>query len=190
MDESHKDERLPVYEIGYLIAGVPEERVAAEAEALKGVVAAAGGAAIAEEAPRNEQLAYTMRKKTVSGSYDKYDSAYFGWVKFELASDKIEGVKKAIEAMPSVLRILVITTIRENTYLGKRVSVAAAFGGKAPASPSAEMAVAGAAVGAAVGAAIAPETAGPGAEAPAKPAAAPVSIEQMDKSIDEMVKEA
>ena len=50
MDESIR-ECLPVYEIGYLIAGVPEERVAAEADTIKSIVADAGAVTIAEEAP-------------------------------------------------------------------------------------------------------------------------------------------
>lgn len=160
MNDNVRDDRQGIYEIGYLLAGLPEEKVAAEAAALINVVTTAGGVVITEEAPQNENLAYTMRKKTVSGAYDKYDSAYFGWVKFELASHKIEGVKKTIEAMQHVLRILVITTVREATYLGKRAPVAEVLGRKPMAEGDVVAAV-----------------------------AAPVSAEDMDKSIDELVKE-
>lgn len=173
MDETIR-ERLPVYEIGYLIAGVPEERVSVEADAVKSVIAGAGAVTIAEEAPRSEHLAYTMRKKTVAGSYDAYDTAYFGWVKFEVGSDKIEAIKKAVEVVPSVLRMLLITTVRENTYLGKRVPAAVSFAVRKapfPGSPEAPMADKEARKEAAV-----PVT--------------PASVEEMDKSIDEMVKEA
>jgi ribosomal protein S6 len=177
MDEPIR-ERLPVYEIGYLIAGVPEESVPVETEAIKKLVADSGAITIAEEAPRSEHLAYTMRKKTVAGAYDSYDTAHFGWIKFEVGSDKIEAVKKAVEAVPSVLRMLLITTVRENTYLGKHVPAAASFAPsfvarKAPLSSLPE-----------------------GPYVPAEPKkeivapAAPASIEEMDKSIDEMVKEA
>ncbi len=176
MDETIR-ERLPVYEIGYLIAGVPEERVPAEADAIKKLVADAGAVTIAEEAPRSERLAYVMRKKTVAGSYDAYDTADFGWIKFEVGSDKIEALKKAVEAVPSVLRMLLVTTVRENTYLGKRVPAAASFAPSAIArkAPLASL----------------PE----GPYVPAEPKkeaapAVPASVEEMDKSIDEMVKEA
>ena len=175
MDETIR-ERLPVYEIGYLIAGVPEERVAAEADAIKSIIADAGAVTIAEEAPKSEHLAYTMRKKTVAGAYDSYDTASFGWVKFEVGSDKIEAIKKAVETLPSVLRMLLITTVRENTYLGKRVPAEASFAPsivrKAPLSSLPE-----------------------GPYVPVEPKkeaapAVPASVEEMDKSIDEMVKEA
>ena len=163
MDDIH-DDRLSVYEIGYLIAdSIPEEKVPAEAEAVKAIITGAGASVIAEGAPHIEPLAYTIRRKTLGGSYDKHDRAYFGWIKFELGSDKIEAVKKAIEIIPSVIRMLLISTVAENTYLGKHATaVAAAFGTSKRAAPA----------------------------APAEEKKeAPATIEEMDKSIDEMVKE-
>jgi ribosomal protein S6 len=161
MDNNTKGERLSVYEIGYLFAtSIPEEKVPLEADTLKKILTDAGATIITDEAPEATPLAYEMRKKTVSGSYNTYDSAYFGWVKFELDSGKIEAVKKSVELMPTVLRMLLTTTVRENTYLGKRASAAAA------------KAISGT-----------PE------DKKNAVAAAPASIEEMDKSIDEMVKE-
>ncbi|MDB5239202.1 MAG: Ribosomal protein [Candidatus Parcubacteria bacterium] len=172
MDENIREDRVSVYEIGYLIAGVPEERVSAEVDAIKGAIAGIGAAVIADEAPRREGLAYTIRKKNVSGSYEKHDEAYFGWVKFEAVTDKVEGLKKTIEAMPSVLRMLMITTVKEATYLGKHAPAVTA------AAPYARRPIT---------LAEAPET----EIAPEKDAAAaiPATVEEMDKSIDDMVKE-
>ena len=166
MNDIISDDRQAVYEIGYLlVSSVPEEKVPAEVEAVRAIITAAGSSVIAEEAPHKQQLAYTMRRKTVAGSYEKYDTAYFGWVKFEVGSDKIEAVKKAIELHPSVLRALLVSTVRENTYLGKRAqAVAAEFGAK-EAAPEAVVVDTKEAV------------------------AAPATIEEMDKSIDAMVKE-
>jgi ribosomal protein S6 len=167
---------MSVYEIGYLIApSVPEEKVPAEAEAVKKILGDAGAETIAEEAPHRMKLAYEMRRKTVSGSYDKYNEAYFGWIKFEVGSDVIESLKKAVEIHPSVLRMLLITTVRESTYMGKRApAIATEIGMRKSEAAPMEM-------------------------APKKPKpmmveqkidTAPASIEEMDKSIDAMVKEA
>lgn len=169
MDENVRDDRMSVYEIGYLLVGLPEERVEAETAGVRDVITKNGGAIIAEEAPRHEKLAYTMRKKTVSGSYDKYDEARFGWIKFEAISSKIDAIKKETEVIPAVLRLLVTTTVRENTYLGKRAPlIAATFSRKIMGAKGIDAA--------------------PVFRKEA-PIAAPATIEEMDKSIDEMVKE-
>ncbi len=171
MNDTTREDRVNVYEIGYLIAGVPEEAVQGEADRVRGAIVGAGAEVIGEEAPRHERLAYTIRKKTVAGSYDKHDEAHFGWIKFELASDKVEAVKKTVEAMDSVLRMLLITTVKESTYLGKHapaVVAAPAYSSRKTFSPVEGQAIV----------------------AEAAPAAAPATVEEMDKSIDEMVKEA
>lgn len=161
-----KEKDLSVYEIGYLlVSSIPEEKVPETADEIKKIIADAGATILAEEAPVRQPLAYTMRRKTVSGAYEKYDIAYFGWVKFELGSESIEAVKKAVESHPAALRMLLITTVRENTYLGKR---AAAVLAKSDAQAVAQ-----------------PEKVEEKTEA-----AAPASVEEMDKSIDDMVKEA
>jgi ribosomal protein S6 len=157
MTENNTD-RNAIYEIGYLISSaVPEENVSAEADSVKKIITDAGATVIAEELAHKVQLAYTISKKTVAGSYDNHDEAYFGWVKFEVDSGLIENIKKAVENHSKVIRMLLISTIRENTYLGK----------KAPAFVTTEK--------------VAVED---------KKDVTPVSIEEMDKSIDAMVKEA
>ena len=182
--EDTNEIRSNVYEIGYLIASsVPEEKVSAEAEAVKSIITKAGAEVITEGEPVIERLAYTMRKKSVSGAYDKYDTAYFGWIKFEVGSNKIEGIKKAVDIHPSVLRMLMTSTVRENTYLGKH---APAMEGDADlaASTGATMSASSAPV-----AHVSPKKAAAPCAKEEKMEVTPASIEQMDKSIDAMVKE-
>lgn len=169
MDETTKNDKGSIYEISYLIASsVPEEKIVEDGNVLRQIVTDAGAAVIAEEASHRERLAYEMRKKTVSGSYEKYNEGYFGWIKFEVAPDKVEAIKKAFEKHESVLRVLLLGTVREDTYLGKRASqIAASF------TTRNEIAV--------------PRDEGK-SEAKKETPIAPASIEEMDKSIDEMVK--
>jgi ribosomal protein S6 len=173
MSKSQEDIREGVYEVGYLIVpSVPVEKIPTEAEAVKTLITKTGAKILAEEAPKEEHLAYTIRKKTVSGSYDKYDIAYFGWFKFEVGSDKVEVLKKEIEIHPIVLRMLMISTVKEDTYLGKHASaLAEEF------SPSMKRPVEKA-------------TVAPRIDPIKNENAAPATIEEMDKSIDAMVKEA
>ena len=155
MKKMEKQEgRTAIYEIGYLlISSLPVEKVEGETTSLREIFTKNGGEMISEEMPELRQLAYTMVKK-IGASNHSFDKGYFGWFKFELGTENIESVKKAFEANPHMLRLLVIDTVRENTYLGKRSGV-----------PIVE---------------VSPE--------PVVPIG--VSIEEMDKSIDAMVKEA
>jgi ribosomal protein S6 len=168
MQDNHED-RMTVYEIGYLISSsIPEEKVELEVEAIKKIISDAGASVVSEENPHMEDLAYTIRRKTTSGSYDKYDKAYFGWIKFEVGSSSIEAIKKSVEIIPSIVRMLLITTVRENTFLGKHAPAIAAKAvfstedGKITPATNVESLV----------------------------DSAPATIEEIDKSIDNMVKEA
>lgn len=164
MEKNLKEDRQQVYEIGYLlVSSIPEEKVAPEAAALKEILSKKGAEFIGEEAPELRTLAYTMIKK-IGTSNVRFTQGYFGWFKFELPAKEIEAVKKSFEENPSMLRSLVITTIRENTYLGKKAPVATL-------TKEEEMV---------------PAEAVAAAEVPV----APATVEEMDKSIDEMVKEA
>jgi ribosomal protein S6 len=158
MDKKDIKENGKIYEIGYLlVSSVPEEKVEGEALALREILSKKGAEFIGEEAPELRTLAYAMRKK-IGSSYHNFEKGYFGWFKFELQAGDIEAVKKAFEENPNVLRVLVITTVKENTYLGKKSPVPTPL---VPVEPAIEVEV-----------------------------APPSTVDEMDKSIDAMVKEA
>lgn len=118
-----KEDRKQIYEIGYLlVSSIPEEKVTHEVNSLKEVLSKKGAEFIGEEMPELRTLAYTMVKK-IGPSNHRFDKGYFGWFKFEISTAEIESVKKAFEENINMLRMLVINTIRENTYLGKKSPV-------------------------------------------------------------------
>ena len=162
MQENTRDEQVKVYEIGYLfVSSIPQEKVADHTALLMDVLVKAGATTIAQEDPELRPLAYTMTKK-IAGIHQRFTEAYFGWVKFELGTQAIESVKKSLDAMDGLLRYLLIITVKENTYLGKR-------------TPAADL-VANKDIGV-----IAPTVA---------PVLAAATTEEMDKTIDDIVKEA
>jgi ribosomal protein S6 len=166
MEDKHED-RMTVYEIGYLIASsVPEEKIGVEADAVKKIISDSGASIISEGAPERQDLAYTIRRKTVGGSYEKYDIAYFGWIKFEVGSSLVDGIKKAVEVIPSIIRVLVTTTVRDNTFLGKHAPLV-----NQKSSEDEKIAEV----------VVTPESV---------VSATPATAEEIDKSIDAMVKEA
>ena len=168
-DTLSKNDNLKVYEIGYvLISSVPKDKVGEIAEFLKKVLIDKSASILAMESPELLPLSYAIKKK-IGSSNHSFDQGYFGWFKFEIGSNEIESIKKAFEIHPNVLRTLLIITIKENTYLGKKMA-------RILSNESAEESVV-------------TETLFPQSEKIKEP---PVksSIEDMDKSIDEMVKEA
>src|SRR4051812_9140619 len=99
---------MEIYEVSYLLLD--------EGASVKEAVSSCGGEVISFEEPISIDLAYSMTK-VVGTLRRKVTSAYFGWVKFELPAEKIAEVKKTLDGMESVLRYLIIKTVRENTLL-------------------------------------------------------------------------
>ncbi|MGB8815816.1 MAG: 30S ribosomal protein S6 [Minisyncoccia bacterium] len=160
-----------VYEVGYhLISSIAEENVPGEVEKIKEILAKENSVIISEENPKLRPLTYTI-KKAFGGTYKKFDKAYFGFIKFALTEGgditKIDSFMKSNE---SVLRYLVIKTVRENTmfypkslsFVAKEVKFKLEKSEKAEKAEKAEK---------------------------EKTEVKPASVEDIDKSIDDLVSE-
>ncbi|MFA7252744.1 MAG: 30S ribosomal protein S6 [Candidatus Paceibacterota bacterium] len=156
---------LQVYELGYhIVSTVAEENVPKEVETLKAIVLKDGGSLVSVGEPKLINLAYPMTK-SVADTKKKFTSAYFGWIKFETKSELIPAINKAVEANPHVLRYLLIKTVRENTMFTPKLTVRA---------PAKEEVVAAA-----------PKV----KKASKKEDSKPATVEELDKTIDELVLE-
>lgn len=112
---------LTVYEVSYLLLpSLATEQVPGFATGLKETLTKLGGAVISDEDPVLIDLAYPMTK-VVSTVRHKETKGYFGWIKFEMTSLEVEGVKKAFDANNDILRYLIIKTVRENTLLNGKM---------------------------------------------------------------------
>ncbi len=120
-EKTTEDPREPkVYELGFLLVPtIAEEGLLSEVSALKEKIGKHGGTCIAEEFPKKIALTYRMAKEE-GGKKIWYDNAYFGWVKYGLASVDAEEISEALKKTPSVLRHLLIKTVRESTLAPKR----------------------------------------------------------------------
>jgi ribosomal protein S6 len=149
-----------IYEVGYhIISSVAEENVPQETEKIKAIIQKEGGVVVSEDQAKLRPLAYVL-KKAYAGSYKKFDKAYFGWVKFELTEGDVTKIDEALKAVESVLRYIIIKTVKENTIFYQKQ--APAFVEKEGTKVKAEK-----------------------ADKDAKPA----SIEEIDKSIDDLIAE-
>lgn len=122
-NSQNKEEKVSkpvVYEVGYLfVPTVSEEEVGALYGNLKDLVSNTGGNVIADEMPKMINLAYEMLK-VVQNVRSKFNTAYFGWIKFEMDSQDVLELKKKLDLDPLVLRFLILKTVKENTIATKR----------------------------------------------------------------------
>jgi ribosomal protein S6 len=118
--ETAKTEKATVYEVAFhIVPTVSPEKLPAELDAVKAILGGVGATIISEEAPKLRPLAYTM-VKVVGPNRHKFDTAYFGWVKFEADASAVAEVKKAMDASDKVIRHLIVKTVRENTLYGEK----------------------------------------------------------------------
>jgi ribosomal protein S6 len=110
-----------VYEVGFhIVPAVSPEKLPGEVDAIKAVLSGNNATTISEEFPKLRTLAYQM-VKAIGPARHKYDTAYFGWIKFEAAPEAAIEIKKAMDANEKVLRYLLIKTARENTLYGDKI---------------------------------------------------------------------
>lgn len=120
VSETSTEDEKTVYELGYhLVPILSKEEVVSEAQAIKETIENNGGALISEESPRNITLAYTIAQK-VNNKQNKYDSAFFGWYKFHMTPEEITSLTHTVDKQVSILRFLIIKTVREKTVVQHR----------------------------------------------------------------------
>ncbi len=109
-----------VYEIGYhILSSVDEGNIENERDALVAIITKFNGIVISEEIPALIDLAYKM-DKVIDNKRQIYSQAYFGWIKFDLNPESIIELEKEIEGLKSILRFILIKTVRENTIVSEK----------------------------------------------------------------------
>jgi ribosomal protein S6 len=110
-----------VYEVGYhIVPTVSPENLPKEVDALKGVLGAQQATIVSEEFPKLRNLAYTMIKP-IGPVRHRFDTAYFGWIKFEAPKESVSEIEKAFLASDKIIRHLIVKTVRENTIYGPKI---------------------------------------------------------------------
>ncbi len=109
-----------VYELGYLLVPtIAADDVPVSYGNLKELVSSLGGENIADEMPKMISLAYSMTK-VISNVRSKFNTAYFGWVKFTMDAQKVLELKKVLDLDIKIIRFLLLKTVKENTIAAKR----------------------------------------------------------------------
>ena len=112
-----------VYEVSYILLPTLNTSEAEEQVAhIKKAIETTKGTMISDENPILIDLAYSMTK-VVGVTRHKCLNGYFGWMKFEMPKGIVEGVKKSLDNNDTVLRYLIIKTVKENTLLTGKMTL-------------------------------------------------------------------
>ncbi len=115
-----KELNSQVYELGYLLVPtLSEGEVPSYFTSLKDMIASFAGEFISEEMPRMMPLAYEMTK-VISNVNNRFNDAYFGWIKFEMTTENVINLKAKLDLETNIIRFLITKTVRENTIAQKK----------------------------------------------------------------------
>lgn len=102
-----------VYEIGFhLLPTLSETEVTAAVKALAGVITKNGGEFVGDKAPEKMDLAYSIQKR-IGGKLTSFNSAYFGWMAFEIGSSTLVAIKAFLDTNDSILRYILVSTSKD-----------------------------------------------------------------------------
>jgi ribosomal protein S6 len=99
------EKETKLYEIGYLMnPGISEEQVLGEINALRNIIEKKGGVITVEEKAKLIKLAYAIKKIKIG----KFETAYFGWIKFMAETEAIIEIKNEADRMENLVRFMII----------------------------------------------------------------------------------
>lgn len=121
-----KDEQIiegesRVYEVGFLLVPTLDEAgVTGVVATIKDFLARENASVVSEDSPKIKTLAYTI-EEPFEGKIRKFNSAYFGWIKFEGSSTIPDALSVDLKKNQAVIRFLLIKTVKENTMFLPRM---------------------------------------------------------------------
>ncbi|MBL4644346.1 MAG: 30S ribosomal protein S6 [Candidatus Pacebacteria bacterium] len=107
---------VQVYELGYhILPTVVADDLEGEVAKLRSAIEKRGGSFITEGTPEMTTLSYPMFVNN-GGKKTKYEQAYFGWMKFEMAAGEAIALRdEDLVTNAQVLRHILFKTTREET---------------------------------------------------------------------------
>ncbi len=108
------------YELGYLLVPtITEDKVADSIAALAKIITDAAGTVHTQSEAEHIDLTYTITVDHV-GKKEKWDTAYFGSMKFTAEPEQIAAIQKALDADMHIVRYLLTKTSLENVIAFKK----------------------------------------------------------------------
>jgi ribosomal protein S6 len=120
-ENMNQADNASVYELSYIVLPtINSAEVNQEVAKIKDFISKEGAEDISSEEPILIDLAYPMVKVSPASRH-KVTSGYFGWMKFEMDRSALENLKKVLDNSESIVRYLIIKTVRENTLLSGKM---------------------------------------------------------------------
>ncbi len=118
MEETNKK----IYELGYhVLPNLSEDEVTKVVTGIKDTLAKMEASVISEQFPQMMTLAYELGKE-IENKTRRFNTAYFGWIKFEVETAQIESFKAEMDKNLNILRFIIIKTVRESTLATPKVA--------------------------------------------------------------------
>ncbi len=122
--ETKTTENAQLYELGFHInPTLAEEGANAVFSKIKEVIINNNGEVVKEGALKLIKLCYTIVKK-IEGVNTRFNTAYFGWVKFNAESSDIESIKKAADNNVSIVRYIIVKTVDDYEHSTEKLAEA------------------------------------------------------------------
>lgn len=109
-------ENAKLYELGFhIIPTVTEKEVASVFSKIKEIINKNNGLIVKEGDPKLIKLAYTIVKK-IGAKNERFNSAFFAWIKFNAESSDIEGLKSSLDSNESIIRYIIVKTVDDDEH--------------------------------------------------------------------------
>lgn len=118
--EQERDDSTKMYELGYLLVPtIKEDEIEKSVEVLRSAIRAEYDKDILSEGtPSLITLAYKM-EQVVENKKAVFDTAFFGWIRFNTTASEIKQLKEELDKNKSVLRFLIIKIKEDNSQVEK-----------------------------------------------------------------------
>jgi ribosomal protein S6 len=123
MSEENKNDDKKLYELGFhIVSSIPEEKVSDEVENLKASLNKIDAEIVKEGETKPIDLAYEITKK-INEVNTKFNTAYFGWIKFNATAEGVESLKAEIDNNLNVLRYLLVKTVDDDEHSTAKIAL-------------------------------------------------------------------
>jgi len=110
--ETAEDRSL--YEVGFhILPSLAEEGMLAKYEEVKALIVKHGGKVVTEGTPSMTDLSYTMIK-VIDNKHERFDTAYFGWITFDIEPKDVLTLKEELDQHIDILRFLIVLTVEDS----------------------------------------------------------------------------